>query len=61
MFNLGETIKQHLLEDVNIQQQIENKIFNTVVLTTSNTVNPPYLVVDIQSVTPAYTKDIFTY
>jgi hypothetical protein len=61
MFNLGNTIKQHLLEDESITEQITDKIYNTVVVTTSNKVEAPYLVVDIESTKPVHTKDLFVY
>lgn len=61
MFNLGHAIKQHLLQDENIQNQIGTKIYNEVVVTTSNSVEAPYLIVYIDSISPVYTKDIFTY
>jgi hypothetical protein len=62
MFQIGKTIKQHLLADANLTSQIGTKIYNIVVVTSENsTIKPPYLVVEVNSINPVYTKDLFIY
>lgn len=60
MFQIGKTIKQHLLADTNLADKIGTKIYNLVVVTSENsTTKAPYLVVEINSINPVYTKDLF--
>lgn len=62
MFNTGKLIKQHLLLDADITSQIGTKIYNVVVVTSdSNSIKPPYLVVEVNSMNPTYTKDLFLF
>lgn len=62
MFNVGNLIKQHLLTDVTLSSLIGSKIYNLVVFTSEDsTIKPPYLVVEINSLSPNYTKEYFTY
>ena len=58
MLNVGTIIKDYLLEDSTITDIFGTNIYNLVVYTTEEQINPPYLVIDVNSVTPSHTKDL---
>ena len=59
MFSIGNTITRHLSLDTNITDQVGSKIFNIVAVMDGLTA--PYVVVEINSVTPTHTKEYFTH
>lgn len=59
MFSIGNTIKQHLTTDTNITELVGTKIFNVVAI--MDGLKAPYIVVEVNSVTPNHSKDYFTY
>lgn len=60
MFNIGDKIKQFLLSDSTITNWVANKIFN-VVAVADNITKPPYLVVEVNSISPNTTKTAYQY
>lgn len=59
MFSIGNTIKQHLITDTNITDQVGTKIFNLIAILDGQT--SPYLVIEVNSLAPNHSKDYYTY
>ncbi|MCW0484659.1 hypothetical protein [Gaoshiqia sediminis] len=62
MFSIGNKIKEELLSNTNITTLVGTNIFNLIVVTNEkNPINPPYIVIEIDSISPNRTKDHYIF